>query len=92
MMKNIRDLGIQVKHAEFLCQQGQPNLFPSMPKHLKSMYDLMQAIHQKSLSCSVIAKGRQSAEEKFKRLTETIDASGEKEGHCIARSRQCTMM
>ncbi len=42
------------------------------------MHDLMQEMHPKTLSCSVIAKGRQSAREKLKRLTETIDAAGEK--------------
>ncbi len=45
-----------------------------------SMYDLMQEMHPKTLSCSVIAKGRQSAGEKIKRLTDTIDAAGEKGG------------
>jgi hypothetical protein len=42
------------------------------------MYDLMQEMHPKTLSCSVIAKGSQRAGEKFKRLTETINAAGEK--------------
>jgi hypothetical protein len=44
------------------------------------MYDLMQEMHPKTLSCSVIAKGRASAGEKFKSLTETINAAGEKGG------------
>jgi hypothetical protein len=42
------------------------------------MYDLMQEMHPKTLSCCVIAKGSQRAGEKFKRLTETINAAGEK--------------
>ncbi len=67
LMKNILDLSIE--HADFLCKQGQPNLYPSVPKQLTSMYDLMQEMHPKTLSCSVIAKGRQSSREKFKRLT-----------------------
>jgi hypothetical protein len=50
LIKNISDLGIE--HADFLCRQGQPNLFPSVPKQLKSMYDLMQAMHPKPASRS----------------------------------------
>jgi hypothetical protein len=76
LVKNIRDLGVE--HAAFLCRQGQPNLFPSVPTPLKSMYDLMQEAHPKTLSCSVIAKGRHDASKKFMRLAGTIDAAGEK--------------
>jgi hypothetical protein len=56
LVKNIRDLGIE--HKDFLSRQGQPNLFLSVPKQLKSMYDLMQVVHSKTFSCSVIANGR----------------------------------
>jgi hypothetical protein len=56
LVKNIRDLCIE--HEDFLCQQGQLNLFLSVPKQLKSIYDLMQAVHSKTSSCSVIAGKR----------------------------------
>ncbi len=52
LVKNIKELGIE--HCDFLCQQDQPNLFPSVPKQLKSMYDLMQDLHPKKLSCAAI--------------------------------------
>jgi hypothetical protein len=38
----------------------------------------MQAVHHKTLSCSVIAKGRKESGDKFKRLSDTFDAAGEK--------------
>ncbi len=56
LVKNIRDLGIE--NCDLLCLQGQPNLFPSVSKQQKSMYGLMQDLHQKTLSCAVIATGR----------------------------------
>ncbi len=95
LVKNIQDLGVE--HAAFLCLQDQPNLFLSVPKQLKSMYDLMQEAHSKILtgSCSVIAKGRHEANKRFMLLAWTINAAGEKGAphchHCISRSRQCTM-
>ncbi len=38
----------------------------------------MQAVHHKTLSCSVIAKGRKYSGDKFKRLSDAINAAGEK--------------
>ena len=76
LVKNIRDLSIE--HAESLSRQGQPNLFPSVPKPLKSMYDKMQQVHPKTLSCSVIAKAKKDTDVKFRLLCATIDAAGEK--------------
>jgi hypothetical protein len=38
----------------------------------------MQAVHHKTPSCSVIAKGRKYSGDKFKRLSDAIDAAGEK--------------
>jgi hypothetical protein len=45
---------------------------------LKCMYDLMQAVHHKTLSCSGIAKGRKESGDRFKRLSDAFDAAGEK--------------
>jgi hypothetical protein len=46
------------------------------------MYDLIHELHPKTLSCAVpapvIAKGRIDAGDKFKRLSDAIDAAGEK--------------
>jgi hypothetical protein len=42
------------------------------------MYDSMQNVHPKTLSCSVIAKGRKDSGDKFKRVSDTINATGEK--------------
>jgi hypothetical protein len=55
LVKNIRDLCIE--HYDFPCRQGHPNLFPSVPNLLKSMYDLMQELHPKTLSCAVMRIG-----------------------------------
>jgi hypothetical protein len=38
------------------------------------MYDLMQGMHPKTLSCSVIVKGRKDSGDKFKLLSDAIDA------------------
>jgi hypothetical protein len=45
---------------------------------LKCMYDLMQAVHHKTLSCSGIGKGRKESGDRFKRLSDAFDAAGEK--------------
>ena len=58
MLSFIRNLGEE--HAQFLEDQGTPGAFISTPVATKSMWDMVQDFHPKTLACCFIVVGKGS--------------------------------